>query len=146
MPIEGLRVTLGGTFLSTKVKGTALVGSPFGAIVNANGEALPATPKWQGMTDAEYDFPLGNLVAFVGASYSYQSGSNAAFGADTGPAGSGLLGARAGVSIHDKYRIQLYGENITDTNYWNNVTHIYDTVDRIYGFPATFGIRASARF
>jgi iron complex outermembrane recepter protein len=155
VPIDGLRITLGGTYLSTKVKGIALVGSPFGAIVNANGEALPATPKWQGMTDAEYDFPLGDLTAFVGAGYSYQSGSDAAFGANTGPAGSGdwfsirgygLLGARAGVSVHDKYRIQLYGENITDTNYWNNVTHIYDTVDRIYGFPATFGIRASARF
>jgi len=35
---------------------------------------------------------------------------------------------------------------VTDTNYWNNVTHIYDTVDRLTGFPATFGIRASARF
>ena len=155
VPIEGLRTTLNGTYLSTKVKGTALVGSPFGAIVNANGEALPATPKWQGQADAEYDFPLGDLTGFIGANYSYQSGSVAAFGAATGPAGSedwfdirgyGLLGARAGVSIHDKYRIQLYGENITDTNYWNNVTHIYDTVDRIYSFPATFGIRASARF
>jgi iron complex outermembrane recepter protein len=155
VPLEGLRTTLGGTYLSTKVKGTALVGSPFGTIVNADGEALPATPKWQGVADAEYDFPLGDLTAFVGANYSYQTESVAAFGATTGPAGSedwfnirgyGLLGARAGVSIHDKYRIQLYGENITDTNYWNNVTHIYDTVDRIYGFPATFGVRASARF
>ena len=154
-PIDGLRLTLGGTYLSTKVKGVALVGSPFGAIVNANGEALPATPKWQGVSDAEYDFPVGNLTAFIGASYSYQSGSEAAFGADTGPAGSGdwfsirgygLLGARAGVSIRDKYRIQVYGENITNTNYWNNVTHIYDTVDRVYGLPATFGIRLSARY
>jgi iron complex outermembrane receptor protein len=154
-PIDGLRTTLSGTYLSTKVKGTALVGSPFGAIVNADGESLPATAKWQGVADAEYDFPVGNLMAFVGASYSYQSGSDAAFGANSGPAGSGdwfyirgygLLGARAGLSIRDKYRIQLYGENITDTNYWNNVTHIYDTVDRIYGFPATFGIRVSARY
>jgi iron complex outermembrane recepter protein len=154
-PFDGLRTTLSGTYLSTKVKGTALVGSPFGAIVNADGESLPATPKWQGAADAEYDFPVGNLMAFLGASYSYQSGSDAAFGANTGPAGSGdwfyirgygLLGARAGLSIRDKYRIQLYGENITDTNYWNNVTHIYDTVDRIYGFPATFGIRVSARY
>jgi iron complex outermembrane recepter protein len=155
VPIDGLHMSLGITYLSTKVKGTALVGSPFGTIIDANGEALPATPKWQAQSDAEYDFPLGSLTGFIGANYSYRTDTTASFGATTGPGGSqdwfdirsyGLLGVRAGLNITDKYRVQLYGENVTDTNYWNNVTHIYDTVDRLTGFPATFGIRASARF
>jgi len=156
LPVQGLRWTLGATYLASKVLGTALVGSPYGATINAGGEAFPATPKWQVQNDLQYDFPLsGDWTGFVGASYSYRTGTVAAFGSETGPAGTahlfdirsyGLLGMRAGVEINDRYRIQVYGENLTNTQYWNNVTHIYDTVDRVTGFPITFGIRLSARF
>jgi outer membrane receptor protein involved in Fe transport len=155
-PLHGLQWTLAGTYLASKVLGSALVGSPFGEAVNAGGEAFPATPKWQLQTDLEYDFPVrADWTAFVGANYSYRTATVAAFGSKTGPAGTGdlfdiraygLLGVRAGVEIADRYRIQLYGENVTDTQYWNNVTHIYDTVDRVTGFPLTYGLRLSARF
>jgi iron complex outermembrane receptor protein len=155
-PLHGLRWTLGATYLASKVLGTALVGSPFGETVNAGGEAFPATPKWQLQSDLEYDFPLRtDWTGFVGANYSYRTATVAAFGSKTGPAGTadlfdirayGLLGIRAGIEIADRYRIQLYGENVTDTQYWNNVTHIYDTVDRVTGFPVTYGLRLSARF
>ena len=156
LPLHGLRWTLGASYLASKVLGTALVGSPFGETVNAGGEAFPATPKWQLQSDLEYDFPVRtDWTGFVGANYSYRTATVAAFGSKTGPAGTadlfdirayGLLGLRAGVEIADRYRIQLYGENVTDTQYWNNVTHIYDTVDRVSGFPLTFGLRLSARF
>jgi outer membrane receptor protein involved in Fe transport len=132
------------------------VGSPFGETINAGGEAFPATPKWQLQSDLEYDFPVrADWTGFVGANYSYRTATVAAFGSKTGPAGTGdlfeirgygLLGIRAGIEIADRYRIQLYGENVTDTQYWNNVTHIYDTVDRVSGFPLTYGLRVSARF
>jgi outer membrane receptor protein involved in Fe transport len=155
-PVEGLRVTLGGTYLASKVLGTALVGSPFGDTINAGGEAFPATPRWQVQSDIEYDCPLwSNWTGFVGGNYSYRTATTAAFGSKTGPAGTqsyfdirgyGLLDLRAGVDVAGKYRIQVYGDNVTDTKYWNNVTHIYDTVDRLTGFPLTFGIRLSARF
>jgi len=156
LPLHGLRWTFGASYLASKVLGTALVGSPFGETVNAGGEAFPATPKWQLQSDLEYDFPVrADWTGFVGANYSYRTATVAAFGSKTGPAGTadlfdirayGLLGLRAGVEIADRYRIQLYGENVTDTQYWNNVTHIYDTVDRVSGFPLTFGLRLSARF
>jgi iron complex outermembrane receptor protein len=156
VPLHGVRWTLGGTYLASKVLGTALVGSPFGETVNAGGEAFPATPKWQLQSDLEYDFPVRvDWTGFVGANYSYRTATVAAFGSKTGPAGTGdlfdiraygLLGIRAGIEIADRYRIQLYGENVTDTQYWNNVTHIYDTVDRVSGFPLTYGLRLSARF
>jgi outer membrane receptor protein involved in Fe transport len=106
--------------------------------------------------DLQYDFPVSSdMNGFVGASYSYRTATVAAFGEGTGPQGTGalfniraygLLGARAGVEIKERYRIQLFGENLTDTQYWNNVTHIYDTADRVTGFPLTFGVRLSARF
>ena len=156
LPLHGLRWTFGASYLASKVLGTALVGSPFGETVNAGGEAFPATPKWQLQSDLEYDFPVrADWTGFVGANYSYRTATVAAFGSKTGPAGTGdlfdiraygLLGIRAGVEIGDRYRIQLYGENVTDTQYWNNVTHIYDTVDRVSGFPLTYGVRLSARF
>jgi outer membrane receptor protein involved in Fe transport len=156
LPMQGLRWTLGATYVASKVLGTALVGSPYGQTINAGGEAFPATPLWQVQNDLEYDFPVSSdMNGFVGASYSYRTATVAAFGSGTGPQGTGalfdiraygLLGARGGVEIKGRYRVQLYGENLTDTQYWNNVTHIYDTVDRVTGFPLTFGVRLSARF
>jgi iron complex outermembrane receptor protein len=156
LPMQGLRWTLGATYIESKVLGTALVGSPYGQTINAGGEAFPATPLWQVQNDLQYDFPVSSdMNGFVGASYSYRTATVAAFGEGTGPQGTGalfniraygLLGARAGVEIKERYRIQLFGENLTDTQYWNNVTHIYDTADRVTGFPLTFGVRLSARF
>lgn len=155
-PLDSVKTTLGGTYLSTTVPDNAFVGSPFGGIINAKGESLPATPKWQIQGDIEYDFPVSSTVAgFVGGNFSYRSGTVAAFGSKTGPAGTQsffdipgyvLVDARIGVDINDKYTVELYGQNITNTQYWENVTHIYDTYDRVTGFPATYGIRASARF
>lgn len=156
LPVQGLRWTLGATYLASKVLGTALVGNPYGETINAGGEAFPATPKWQIQNDLQYSFPLGkDWTGFVGASYTYRTAAVAAFGSETGPVGTahlfdirayGLLGMRAGVEINQHYSIQVYGENLTDAQYWNNVTHIYDTVDRVTGFPLTFGLRLSAHF
>lgn len=154
-PFAGLRLTGGVTYIDSKVTGSALVPSPFGNVADARGEAFPATPKWQFQADAEYEFPVGsNADAFVGAGYSYRSGTVAAFGSKTGPAGTddyfdikgyGLLDLRAGVQF-DRFRVQAFGRNVTNTQYWNNVTHIYDTYARVTGMPVTYGVTVSARY
>ena len=155
-PVQGLRVSVGGNYLSSKIIGTAPVASPFGAPVDANGEELPVTPKWQLQGDAEYDFRvMNNVSAFLGGNLSWRASSVAALGSKTGPAGTqdwfdidgyALLDLRAGIEIEDKYRLQVFGKNVTNKGYWNNVVHIYDTYDRITGSPATYGVTVSARF
>lgn len=154
-PVNGLRLTAAATYLSSKVRGSAILPTPFGNPVDVKGEAFPATPKWQLQGDAEYNFPVSSSVSgFVGASGTWRSATAAQFGADGGPAGTedyfkvkayGLVDLRAGVEIDERYRVQVYGRNVTNTQYWNNVTHIYDTYDRVTGMPATYGIMLSAR-
>ena len=57
-----------------------------------------------------------------------------------------LLDARAGMQHSDgKLRIWLWGKNVTDRYYWTHVDHVLDTVTRVTGMPATFGISASWR-
>ncbi len=155
-PVRGLRVSVGATYLNTRVRGSAIVESPFGVSIDAHGEALPNAPKWQVQGDAEYDVPLNShLSAFVGASVSYRTSSDAALGSRTGPAGTqdwfkingyGLLDLRAGIELNDRYRLQIWGHNVTNKGYWNNVVHIYDTYARITGQPATYGVTLSAKF
>lgn len=154
-PVRGLRLTGSVTYLDSKVSDSAILPSPFGNTIDVKNEAFPATPKWQLQSDAEYDFPLSPTVSgFVGASGTWRSRTSAQFGADAGPAGTqdyfkikgyGLLDLRAGVEIGERYRVQVYGRNVTNTQYWNNVTHIYDTFDRVTGMPATYGMMFSAR-
>ena len=155
-PFEGLRLTAGGTYIKTKVTDTALVASPFGVQIDANGEQLPAAPKWQLQGDAEYDFPVGgNTTAFLGAGVTWRTGTDAALGSLTGPAGTqnwfkidgyALLDLRAGLELGERYRLQVWGKNVTNKGYWNNVVHIYDTYARITGQPASYGVTLTAKF
>ena len=155
-PTKGLRIAAGATYLNTKVIGPALVASPFGALIDAQGERLPSAPEWQAQVDAEYDFPItATLAGFVGGAVSGRSSTDAALGSRTGPPGTqnffqingyALLDLRAGVEIGKNYRVEVWGKNVTNTGYWNNVVHIYDTYGRITGMPATYGMSLSARF
>jgi outer membrane receptor protein involved in Fe transport len=97
-----------------------------------------------------------NLRAFVSADASYQSRSSAAFGAfeavaDNAPSldikGYGLLNLTAGVGPADgRWRAEVWGKNVTDTYYWNSANYISDTVVRLTGMPATYGLRLSYRY
>jgi iron complex outermembrane receptor protein len=61
-----------------------------------------------------------------------------------------LVDADLGVSIdhggHDRTRLSLYGKNIFNEYYWDNVVTTADSVGRYAGRPATFGIAIDHRF
>jgi iron complex outermembrane receptor protein len=156
IPVSGLRMTMGGTYIDSKIIAPAPVASPYGDLIDANGEELPVSPKWQIEEDTEYDWSIRRgLDAFVGGNVSGRSKSVAALGSKTGPIGTQsqfdidgyvLLDLRAGVTINENYRVQIWGKNVTNKGYWSNVVHIYDTYDRITGQPVTYGITFSAKF
>jgi outer membrane receptor protein involved in Fe transport len=58
----------------------------------------------------------------------------------------GTLDLRAGVaSADDKWKVTLWGTNVTDKYYWTNALRVYDTVVRYSGRPAEYGISINWR-
>ena len=52
-----------------------------------------------------------------------------------------LIDLRAGISGNEgKWRVGLFGRNITDKYYWNTAVRRGDAVVRYAGMPATYGI------
>lgn len=149
-PIARLNISLGGTYVDSHVDSTFVTTDPFGASINIHGSQFPSTPKWQLTGDVQYNFDLmDNLTAYVGADARYHSQSAAAFGGGaffTLPS-YGLLDLRAGVESPDnKWRVELWGRNVTNQFYVVNVNHVIDTVARMTGMPATYGVTFGYRF
>jgi outer membrane receptor protein involved in Fe transport len=57
-----------------------------------------------------------------------------------------IFGARAGVSSHDgRWSASIWGKNVFNKYYWYNVQVGYDSVWRLNGMPATYGVTLSYR-
>jgi iron complex outermembrane receptor protein len=150
LPTPGLSINVGGTYVASKVQGATLVPTPIGVTIDVNGFAFPNTPKWQVVSDAEYKFaPMGPVAIFVGGSATYRSATTAFFEdtRDFDLPAYGLLDLRTGVeTAGGRWRVWLWGKNVTDKYYWIHAEKITDTVARVAGMPATFGISVSTRF
>lgn len=154
-PFTGLRATVGATYVFSRVEqdpvDPAVPRDPFGGLTSYVGEAFPNTPRWQAVADVEYGFPIGStsLNAFVGATGTYRSASDAAFGESPEfelPA-YGLLDLRAGIeSATGRWVGQIWARNVTDRYYWTNTTHLTDYLSRLSGMPATYGVTVSYRY
>ena len=146
-PFRNLKLRAGVTYLDSKVDGTYVLSSPIsGPAINIDGEPFPATPKWQGNADAEYDHPITDQwTGFLGVGVTAQSKNQGTFGAI--PAleipGYALLDLRAGAT-NDTWRIQFWGRNVTNQFYLTHAFRPTDTLIRMTGFPATFGVTISA--
>ena len=154
-PIRGLRFSLGVTHVKTKVQqdpqAPAEPRDPFGALTSYVGESFPNTPPWQVNADAEYRFSLGDggLGAVLGASLTVRDSSPAAFGENPifELPSVALLDLRFGIEDEDSgWSAQIWGRNVTNAFYYNNVTHLTDYVSRIAGMPATYGITLGYRY
>jgi iron complex outermembrane receptor protein len=149
-PVHGLTLTAAGTYLHSKVKSDFINSDILGATTNFRGGAFPYTPKWQLVLDGDYRFPLTESVTgLFGGNANYRSKTTAGFGGNNllDINSYWLLDLRAGIEFGDrKYRLQLYGKNVTNTYYWTNVNRSVDNVRRYAGVPATYGIQFGVRF
>jgi iron complex outermembrane recepter protein len=148
-PIKDWAINFAGTYVSSKVD--RFVGVGFnGGTVNYAGSPLPFIPKWVLAAGSDYKFPVsGSLNAFLGFNATYNSSSYAILGtdADNKLKSYALLDLRAGVETADgKYRLTVFGKNVTNTYYYTNAPTIYDTQVRYTGRPATYGVTLSARY
>jgi outer membrane receptor protein involved in Fe transport len=160
-PVSGLTLHGAVTYLDSHVSSDFFDFGPYplGAndLINFKGEAFPFTPKWTVQYGARYDWNLNsNLKAFVSADASYQSKESAIFGsqeaiADGAPPltikSYSLLNLAAGISsTNQRWRLEVWGKNVTNTYYWNSVNYISDTVVRFAGMPVTYGITLGFRY
>ena len=148
-PIRKLNLNAAATYVFSRID--QFVGVGFnGGIFDFKGTPLPFVPKWVVNGGADYTFPVsGRLNAFVGANGLYNSVQYAIVGADINSRLKpyALLDLRAGVETADgKYRVSVFGKNVTNTYYYTNAPTIYDTQVRYAGRPATYGISLSARY
>ncbi len=147
---EGLQVSGAVNYIDTQVTEDFNTPDPLGQIFNINGEEFPMAPQWQFSGDIEYRFSFGdNLEAFAGISPSYRSATKAAFGTNPilGIESYFLLDLRAGVESEDgTWRVEVYGNNLTNKFYWTQVTREIDALTRTAAMPVTYGVRLSYKY
>jgi iron complex outermembrane recepter protein len=148
-PTEGLTLNGGLTYVHSRIGNFTNI-DPFGVTRNFRGEAYPNTPKWQGSLSADYEFPVsGNLNAFLGTNATFRSKTNGGLGENAilRIDGYTLLDLRAGVgSEDDRWKLSVWGRNITNKYYWTNAYRIADVSARFAGRPATYGATLSFRY
>lgn len=105
----------------------------------------------------QYSFPVHDSTQmFVGGSVTARSTASTALGNSNAPLlgtpeltipGYALFDLRAGIEADDgKWRVQVWGRNITDKFYRVQQFRKIDSVAEIVGMPATYGVTFSFRY
>ena len=149
-PMRGLTISSSITLTDSKVRGSFIGISQSSQVSDFRGEAFPYTPKWSGNTDAEYRWALNERYqAVLGATASYETSTNGGFGEDPvyRVRGYALLDLRAEIEVDGgKWRVGVFGRNVTNQYYWNTATRASDAGTRFAGMPATYGINLGFRY
>jgi outer membrane receptor protein involved in Fe transport len=149
-PVRALTLSAAGTYLDSKVRSSFsnydIIGNP----IQLKGDRFPYTSKWQLVLDGEWKPPLTEtLNGVLGANASYRSSTVAGFGGDPrlDIDSYWLVDLRAGVEARNgRWSAQVYGRNIFNQYYWNNVAAQTNSVRRYAGMPATYGVQVSFKF
>lgn len=156
-PVEGLTISLGGTYIDTKV--TDFTGyNAFGTLSNFNGQRFPYAPKVTLTGDAEYKAPVSDTAkAYIGVSMTHNSKSTTALAnTDTAFVAADhrfdmraytLVDLRAGMEFNEgKVRVGGYVRNLGNTYYWTNTQDTLASIVRYAGMPRTYGVQLSYRY
>jgi iron complex outermembrane receptor protein len=164
-PSTGLSVSAAATYLDSRIQSYTGV-NVLGKAQDFAGSQLPFTPRWSGRLDGTYRLKLPNGGSpLVGLGVSAQSQSDTLAGASDlvippGPSNRVLPGlehpwttndyatvdARIGYEAPDNvWSVTLWGKNILDKYYWNNVVTSGDYTSRFAGLPATFGVTVAMK-
>jgi outer membrane receptor protein involved in Fe transport len=165
LPVEGLQLSGGLTYLDAKI--TKYEGVNAGGVVaNFAGTPIPFTSKWQYIASADYTLPTsGRFRPFVGATLTGRSSTTSIVGSAVGTAQLAgfrtlvpisevynipaytLLDLRAGIESEDGgWRLTVWGRNITNKYYIQNVVASFEATSRYVGQPATYGVTFNYKF
>lgn len=149
-PFTGMTLGAAATYLDTRVKGDFFNYDLVGALVNFKDRPFPYTPKWQLVFNGDYRIPVSaSLTGTFGWDANYRTSTVAGFGGDPrlNIDSYWLVDLRIGVEAADgKWKASLYGRNVFNEYYWNNVSAGSDSLRRYTGMPATYGVQVSYRY
>jgi outer membrane receptor protein involved in Fe transport len=157
-PTRGLVISGAFVFLDAQIDKFVGINAA-GVAADFKGTRVPFTPKYQFGLNADYEFPLsGSLRGNIGSSVNYRSSTVSIVGGDLPPPGAtpsgkkllgidsyALVDVRAGLSS-GPWRVQLWGKNIFNKYYWNNIIRGTDLYARYAGMPATYGVTVGWQF
>jgi outer membrane receptor protein involved in Fe transport len=150
LPIEGLSLTAGGSYVDSEVLDGFINYNPDGVLTNLGGEAFPNTPKWQFVSDVNYSWAINpQFRAFVGGGATHQGKTNSQLGElpTLNVKAYTLIDLRAGLESQDGvWRLSAWGRNVGDAYYWTAANRNLDTTVRFTGRPATYGLSLSYRY
>lgn len=148
-PVRGFTVGAAFTYLDATIDKFAGINAA-GVPGIFDGTRVPFTPKYQVSLNSDYRAPIsGKLDMVVGAALNLRSDTISVIGGDS-PAPTAnsavynplrissyaLLDLRAGIaSADDRWQIFVWGKNVTNAYYWNNVVSTFDTIDRYAAQP-----------
>lgn len=146
---ENLTAIGGLTLLQTEIKEFD-TSDGFGLPTSSAGDPLLYSPETSASLALLYDRPITNDLGFRGSlSGRWQSDSTA--GDPDNPLydidSYGILNGSVGIySLDDKWDLSIWGQNLTDEYYWQQITSNANVVLRFAGKPRTYGISLSYRY
>jgi outer membrane receptor protein involved in Fe transport len=149
VPVHGLSLRAAVTYVDTRI--TEFNGfNVDGVAADLAGQRFNLTPMWSGTLDADYKFPINdNLSGYLGAGTTSNSATSGVIGstsADYDIRAYTTLDLQAGIESNKGWTVGIYGKNVTDTYYWTNVNHVSDTIARVAGLPAMYGVSFGYKF
>lgn len=148
-PVTGLTLRAAVGYVHTEI-GDFSGFDVFGAPVDLTGKGFNFSPEWTALGDIEYRFPVSSsMEAFIGADVTYNSSTygDLAESPELRLDSYTLFGLRAGIAAADnRWQAMLWGRNISDEYYATNATVGIDTIWRMTGRPATYGITVGFNF
>jgi iron complex outermembrane receptor protein len=154
-PLAGLSASIGAAYTHARYTSfpNALVTAPLPGggnsqfIVDASGYKLVRNPTFTSTFSVDYERKIGSNSVFISANVYHSSGYYYGFTDRLHQGEYDLLNGRIGYGFaHDKFRVSVFGKNITNTNYASLLLDS-PTGDRlIYGAPRTIGVELQAKF
>ncbi len=145
-PIEGLYLSLAAAYLDTEVE-EFVSGDSNGDEFDFAGKPFNYSPRWEYTLLLDYVLPVFDRYELsLGIDYSYSGETNASLEQDERffIDDYGLINARLGFApAAGPWQLMLWGRNLGDEYYYNNVTNQLDTIGRYTGMPVTYGITLS---
>jgi outer membrane receptor protein involved in Fe transport len=149
-PTRQLRLNTAAIYVGSKVVSTFNSFDPNGAAVDVRGEQFPNTPKWQLQGGVDYITPMSSTIDIhLGGSARYRSSANATFGdvREYVTPSYTIVDAIAGIeSSEGKWSAQVWGRNLFNKFYLVHYGRGGDTIARVTGMGATYGMTLKYKY
>jgi iron complex outermembrane receptor protein len=145
-PIDGLFVSLAASWLDTEIQKFVGIDKD-GETRDFAGNRFNFSPELEYTALVNYVFPLGtDHDGLVGVDYSYTGTTNSSLGGEPEFVHEDyfVLNARAAISSADgRWKVGVWGRNLTDELSTVSIQKIHDTFARYVGMTRTYGVSLS---